>query len=90
MSPQPPTPEHNDPLLGQQVGEFRVERMIAAGGMGAVYLLRHALLPNTRKVLKVILPSLANVPHVRARFLAEADALSQLGNHPSIVGSIPT
>jgi serine/threonine-protein kinase len=86
MSPQPPTPEHNDPLLGQQVGEFRVERMIAAGGMGAVYLLRHALLPNTRKVLKVILPGLSNVPHVRARFLAEADALSQLGNHPSIVG----
>jgi serine/threonine-protein kinase len=81
-----PAPARTDPLLGQRVGEFLVERLLASGGMGAVYLLRHALLPNTKKVLKVILPEFASVPQFRARFLAEADALSQLGNHPSIVG----
>src|SRR5262245_16803721 len=86
MPPNSTTLEGDDPLIGQQIGEFRVERMIAAGGMGAIYVMRNVLLPHKRKVLKVILRQFAQKSYVRDRFLAEADALSQLGDHPSIVG----
>ena len=73
-------------LVGQTFHEYRIERLLAQGGMGAVYLLRHAQFPNIRKVLKVILPEYARRADIRERFQCEADAMSQLGTHPNIVG----
>ena len=34
-------------LVGQMVGNYRVDRLIGVGGMGEVYLLHHVQLPNT-------------------------------------------
>lgn len=52
----------NDPLLGTKVNDYVVECLLAQGGMGAVYLCRHAELPHLRKVLKVISSELTEQP----------------------------
>jgi eukaryotic-like serine/threonine-protein kinase len=62
----------HDPLLGTRVHDYLVERLLDQGGMGAVYLCRHAELPHICKVLKVISSELteeldqAASPSVRA------------------------
>lgn len=74
-----------DPLLGSLFNNYRIDSLLARGGMGAVYLVRDDMIPTIRKVLKVILPEYANHPDVQARFLREAEAVSML-RHPNIVG----
>ena len=66
-----------DPLVGRRFYDFVVERKLAEGGMGAVYLLRHERYP-IRKVLKVIRPEYANHPAIRERFEREAHAVASL------------
>lgn len=78
----PPVP---DPMLGRTLLEFRIERKLAEGGMGAVYLARHVRLPSTLKVIKVLLPAYAANAGVRRRFHREAEAASKL-KHESILG----
>jgi len=74
-----------DPLLGTRVGEFVVQRKLAAGGMGAVYYLEHVH-PRLKlkKVLKVLLPEFARHPQLRERFEREAEAAAKL-KHENIV-----
>ena len=74
-----------DPLIGSLFNSYRIDALLAQGGMGAVYLMRDVTLPNIRKVLKVILPEFANNASIRERFLREAEAVSLL-RHPNIVG----
>lgn len=74
--------ERTDPLVGLSFYDFVVERKLAQGGMGAVYLLRHERYP-IRKVLKVILPQYADHPAIRERFEREAHAVASL-KHPNI------
>jgi len=74
-----------DPLIGSFFNNYRIDELLAQGGMGAVYLVRDATLPNIRKVLKVILPEFANNAFIRERFLREAEAVSVL-KHSNIVG----
>jgi serine/threonine-protein kinase len=71
-----------DPLIGLRFYDFIVERKLAEGGMGAVYLLQHEHFP-IRKVLKVILAQYANNPAIRERFEREAHAVASL-KHPNI------
>ena len=70
-------------LLGRTVGNYRVERLLGAGGMGAVYLAEHLFL-RRRVALKTLLPSLANDAELVSRFIGEARATSEL-HHPHIV-----
>ena len=72
-------------MIGREILEFRVERLLAQGGMGAVYLARHVRLPGTLKVIKVLLPEYADHAVVRQRFHREAEAASRL-RHESILG----
>lgn len=74
-----------DPLIGSLFNNYRIDELLAQGGMGAVYLVRDATLPNIRKVLKVVLPEYANNAFIRERFLREAEAVSVL-KHSNIVG----
>ena len=74
-----------DPMLGRTVLEFRIEKKLAEGGMGAVYLARHVLLRSTLKVIKVLLPEYAENGVIRLRFHREAEAASKL-KHDSILG----
>ena len=85
-----------DPLVGQVVADrYRVDRLIARGGMGSIYLAEQ--LPLGRWVaLKVLVPATLRDeqgPELRARFLLEAGTCARL-RHPNPVtvydyGSIP-
>jgi serine/threonine protein kinase len=73
-----------DPMIGRTIHEFKLVAKLAEGGMGAVYLARHVLLP-THKVFKLLLPKYAASPALRQRFYREAEAASRL-KHECILG----
>jgi serine/threonine protein kinase len=75
-----PTPELS---TGQVFAGWRVERELARGGMGVIYLAHHPRLPRT-DVIKVLSPSLTADPRFRERFLREADRMSTL-SHPNVM-----
>jgi serine/threonine-protein kinase len=66
----------------QLIGQYRLEREIGDGGMGKVYLARHALLKRPT-ALKMLKPHLAT-DEIVARFEREAQLASQL-THPNTV-----
>ena len=68
-------------LAGTTVGGFRVEELIATGGMGAVYLARQDH-PDRQVALKVIRPHALSTQLLR-RFELEAEVLGRL-DHPGI------
>jgi serine/threonine-protein kinase len=68
---------------GSLVGGYRIERLLGAGGMGAVYLAANPTLPR-RDALKILSPELSRNPDFRARFIREADVAASL-EHPQIV-----
>ena len=74
-------------LTGRVIAsQFRVERKLGQGGMGAVYLAEQ-LEMGRQVVLKVMRPSLlgsAAAPVIEERFKREARIVAQL-NHPNIV-----
>ena len=73
-----------DPLIGRTLkGTYRVESLLAKGGMGAVYEARHLRLGRTFAV-KVLLDGEANDSERVASFRAEAETIAQLA-HPHIV-----
>src|SRR5689334_14786067 len=72
-----------DSVLGQVLGDYRVERCLAEGGMGIVYQAQHKVL-DRKAAVKVLRPELAGEPELQARFFREAQALSAL-KHRGIV-----
>ena len=70
-------------LVGEVVGNYRIESLIDEGGMGRVYRARHIHL-NRAAAIKIMLPELEAIPGYRARFLQEARAAAAL-RHPNIV-----
>lgn len=64
-------------------GQYRLERELGAGGMGAVFLAADLTLDRP-VAIKVIHPELATHPSIAQRFLAEARMIARL-RHPNIV-----
>lgn len=76
--------EEHDSLIGTLfAGRFRVESLLGAGGMGAVYLARHEVLQR-RFALKVIRRELLEDLSVAARFRREARAASRI-DHANVM-----
>lgn len=71
----------SDPLMGRELGEFVVTRLIAEGGMGRVYLARQRS-PARDVAVKVLRPGRRS-PAALKRFAREADLLARL-RHPGI------
>ena len=74
-------------------GKFRIERLLGAGAMGAVYAIDHELTRHKR-ALKLLHPEVRLVPDLVHRFLNEASAAGRAGN-PHLVetfdaGTLPT
>jgi serine/threonine protein kinase/Tol biopolymer transport system component len=67
---------------GSQLGAFRIETLLGAGGMGEVYRAYDTRLERA-VALKVLPDSFAHDPDRRTRFEAEARALAAL-NHPHV------
>jgi serine/threonine-protein kinase len=80
--PAPATPP-TDPLVGTQVGSFRLVRLLGRGGMGTVYLAEHPAI-GSKVAVKFLHESLAQNPQVVARFYDEARAVNLIG-HENIV-----
>jgi serine/threonine-protein kinase len=70
-------------VAGQMVGPFRVEKVVARGGMGEVYLAEDTRL-GRRVALKFLPPQFTSDADRVRRFEREARAASAL-NHPHIV-----
>src|SRR5262249_12697486 len=81
-----PTAE-TDPLrdaLERAIGfQYRIERLLGRGGMGAVYL-AHELALDRDVAIKVLPPEHAGAPESRERFRREARTAARL-THPNIV-----
>ncbi len=70
-------------LVGQTIGNYRIEALLGTGGMGQVYRANHALL-NRPAAIKVMHANLASDATFQARFIQEAKSVAAL-NHPNIV-----
>jgi serine/threonine protein kinase len=68
---------------GQFFAGWRVERELARGGMGVLYLAHHPRLPRT-DVIKVLSPQLSADARFRERFLREVTRMSTL-SHPHLM-----
>jgi len=66
-----------------QVGRYRVERLLGAGGMGRV-LLAHDPELDRRVAIKLLKPHHSAAPELEARLLREARAMARL-SHPNVV-----
>lgn len=77
----------NDPLIGKQFGDYKIERLLGTGGMARVYLgydeklARHAAV----KVSEPTLVAGEYEDEFRERFLREARSIARL-RHPRIIG----
>jgi|GEM_PF-2079069 formylglycine-generating enzyme required for sulfatase activity len=79
-----PTSSSKGLTPGQVLGyTYRIERLLARGGMGAVYRARHVDLGSVHAI-KVILPELAEDPRTISLFQEEANKLRRL-RHDAIV-----
>jgi serine/threonine protein kinase len=80
----------HDPLVtsrpGSRVvdGKYRLDRLLARGGMGAVYAGMHVALERPAAI-KMLLPDLISDPLALERFRREALAAARL-NHPNVAG----
>lgn len=68
---------------GSELAGYRIERILAAGGMGAVYLAHDPVLPRL-DALKVLGVQASKDPGLRQRFIRESDTGAML-HHPNIV-----
>jgi serine/threonine protein kinase len=69
---------------GAQFAGYTVVRLLGAGGMGEVYLVRHPRLPRF-EALKILAADVTADPDYQQRFNREAELASGLW-HPNIVG----
>src|SRR2546421_9254301 len=72
-----------DPFIGQQLGDYVIQKLLGRGGMARVY---KGIDPNLNRVaaIKVIEPGVASDPEYTRRFKREAQAVARL-SHPIIV-----
>jgi eukaryotic-like serine/threonine-protein kinase len=70
-------------IPGQMFGRYQIVRVLGEGGMGIVYEAVHPALKK-RFAIKTLLPSVAELPSVHARFLREGEATARI-DHPHIV-----
>lgn len=81
LTPRPN--ETTDRWLGAHFDHFEVQRLLARGGMGAVYVARDQSLDRL-VAIKVLPAELAHYPELQERFIREARAQARL-NSPHVV-----
>jgi hypothetical protein len=69
-------------IAGQQLGHFRIDKPLGAGGMGEVYLATDLALDRP-VAIKVLPPALARDPARRDRLIREARAQARV-SHPNV------
>ncbi|MCA8960328.1 MAG: serine/threonine protein kinase, partial [Planctomycetes bacterium] len=77
------SPESGDPFLGERIGAYRVEALIARGGMGAVYRAERVGADFEQTVALKILKRGLDTDEILRRFRVERQVLARL-EHPHI------
>ncbi len=72
---------------GEKLHECRIGRLLAAGGMGEVYLADHEVL-GSPVIIKVLRSDLAASSTLVERFRREVQALARITPHPHIVAAM--
>ena len=70
-------------MIGKQILNYRIEKLIGKGGMGSVYLASNINI-DQKVAVKVLNPDLAHNDQIKKRFQREAVTLASL-DHPNIV-----
>ncbi|HEY3473236.1 MAG TPA: hypothetical protein VGK56_01425, partial [Anaerolineales bacterium] len=70
-------------LLGKALSNYRLDRLLAEGSMGAIYQ-AYDLSMQRDVAIKVIHPQFAHQPGFREKFPREVSAAAQL-NHPGLI-----
>jgi len=78
--------EIDDPLIGTEVGRYRLTRLLGEGGMGRVYLAVQPMI-GSRVAVKILSDQCARNPELLERFFAEARAVNLI-RHEGIVNVI--
>ena len=77
---------------GVMVGDYRIENVIAEGGMGTVYSAVHPLI-SKRVAIKVLAAEFAEDPPTVSRFVLEARSVNHIGHHNIVdifaIGELP-
>ena len=73
-------------LVGQRVGNYRLEVKLDEGAMGEVYLARHPMI-GKEVAVKILRDELSRDAELVGRFFQEAKAVNEI-NHPNIVDII--
>ena len=76
---QSPDRKKPDPLVGMDLGNYRISELIGEGGMGAVYAARHPVL-GREVAVKVLSRMLCDDEDFLARFRQEALAANKVGH----------
>ena len=79
---RPPEVTPTDLVVPESIGQYTIERIIAEGGQGRVYLGRHKLLGHT-VAIKTLVAELTESPRAQATLLREATMVAAL-NHPNV------
>jgi serine/threonine-protein kinase len=66
-------------MIGTLLGKYKLQQLLGAGGMGAVYLGEHVVLKQLRAV-KVLHPEHTKDPQLVARFIGEARTVAAIKN----------
>src|ERR1700760_3338760 len=69
--------------VGTRVGEYEIEKLLGAGGVGEVYRARHPVI-GKRVEIKIMTKHCSANPLNVERFTVEAKAVNAIG-HPNIV-----
>ena len=68
--------------MGQKIGDYEIQSILGAGGMGKVYRVRNVI-SDRIEAMKILLPDLTSNQGLADRFLREIRLLATL-NHPNI------
>ncbi|MBW2733916.1 MAG: HEAT repeat domain-containing protein [Deltaproteobacteria bacterium] len=81
--PRHSPPSDDDPLIGVQLGNYKVEEKVAEGGMGLIYRAVHSVI-GRQAAIKVLTERYSNDQNMIKRLHREARAVNRIA-HPSIV-----
>src|ERR1700719_3337659 len=74
----------NNPLIGKQIGNYRILAEINSGSFGSVYQGKHVIFEDDPIVAIKLLHTALNSPHEHTEFIKEAQVLKKL-QHPNIL-----
>ncbi|HVE39482.1 MAG TPA: serine/threonine-protein kinase [Planctomycetota bacterium] len=87
LTPTPGAVVRKDPFEGRQFGgKYKIQKRLAKGGMGAVYLAQN-LQTGQQVAVKILTEEFSKMPGIQGRFKREASATGRL-EHPNIVATI--